>query len=108
MVERIKRINNPLTIIGMFAALAEISSTVVIGIIDKNLQYIFIWFKLDKLSSLEQIGVFLDEEPIVGANKPRLTTIQFSDDGSTCIVKIPFTLYYRSANKPMLRCFLIH
>lgn len=44
MVENIKRINNPLTIIGIFAALAEVSSTVAIGLIDKELQYIFVWF----------------------------------------------------------------
>ena len=44
MVENIKRINNPLTIIAIFAALAEVSATVAIGLIDKNLHHIFIWF----------------------------------------------------------------
>lgn len=44
MTENIKRINNPLTIIAIFAALAEVSATVAIGLIDKDLHYIFIWF----------------------------------------------------------------
>lgn len=44
MTEKIKRINNPLTIIAIFAALAEINATVALGLIDKELHYIFIWF----------------------------------------------------------------
>lgn len=44
MTEKINKINNPLTIIAIFAALAEINATVAIGLIDKSLHYIFIWF----------------------------------------------------------------
>jgi len=55
--------------------------------------------KLDKLSSLEQVDVFLFEEPIVGTDKPRSTSIQFSDDWNICTIKIPFTLYYQHNNK---------
>lgn len=44
MTENIKKINNPLTIIAIFAALAEINATVAIGLIDNELHYIFIWF----------------------------------------------------------------
>jgi hypothetical protein len=44
MTEKIKKINNPLTIIAFFAALAEVNATVALGLIDKNLHYIFIWF----------------------------------------------------------------
>jgi hypothetical protein len=44
MTERIKSIPNPLTIIAIFAALAEINATVSIGLVDKELQEIFIWF----------------------------------------------------------------
>lgn len=44
MIENIKRINNPLTIIAIFAALAEINATVAIGLVDKDLHSIFIWF----------------------------------------------------------------
>lgn len=44
MTEKINKINNPLTIIAIFAALAEINATIAIGLIDKSLHYIFIWF----------------------------------------------------------------
>lgn len=44
MTEQINKINNPLTIIAIFAALAEVNATVAIGLIDKDLHYIFIWF----------------------------------------------------------------
>ncbi len=44
MTEKIKRINNPLTIIAIFAALAEVNATIAIGLIDPSLHYIFIWF----------------------------------------------------------------
>lgn len=44
MIEKIKGINNPHTIIAIFAALAEVSATVSLGLIDKTLQPIFIWF----------------------------------------------------------------
>jgi hypothetical protein len=44
MTEKIKKINNPLTIIAIFAALAEVNATVAIGLIDKDLHSIFIWF----------------------------------------------------------------
>lgn len=44
MTEKVQKINNPLTIIAIFAALAEISATVSIGLIDKSLHSIFIWF----------------------------------------------------------------
>ncbi|MDD4822031.1 MAG: hypothetical protein PHI48_05685 [Bacteroidales bacterium] len=46
MTENIKKINNPLTIIAIFAALAEINATVSLGLIPENLQAIFIWFIL--------------------------------------------------------------
>lgn len=44
MTERVKFISNPLTIIAIFAALAEINATVSIGLVDKELQETFIWF----------------------------------------------------------------
>ncbi len=44
MTEKIKSISNPLTIIAIFAALAEINATVSIGLVDKELQATFIWF----------------------------------------------------------------
>ena len=44
MIENIKHINNPLTIIALFAGLAEIAGTVALGIVDTELQKIFVWF----------------------------------------------------------------
>lgn len=44
MTEKIKRINNPLTIIAIFAALAEVNATIAIGLIEPELHGIFIWF----------------------------------------------------------------
>lgn len=39
-----KKISNPLTIIAIFAGLAEINGTVVLGLVPESLQSIFLWF----------------------------------------------------------------
>ena len=44
MVEKIGKISNPLTIIAIFAGVAEVSSTVAIGLMDVCIQKIFFWF----------------------------------------------------------------
>ena len=44
MLERIKRVNNPLTVIAIFAGIAEISVTVALKFLTPELQAIFIWF----------------------------------------------------------------
>lgn len=44
MIEKTKSVNNPLTLFAIFAGIAEISSTCAIGFVNKELQYIFIWF----------------------------------------------------------------
>jgi hypothetical protein len=44
MIDKVKPINNPLTIIAIFAALAEIASTVSLKLISPELQKFFIWF----------------------------------------------------------------
>ena len=44
MTGKISRINSPLTIIAIFAALAEINATIAISLIDSSLHNIFIWF----------------------------------------------------------------
>lgn len=44
MIERIRFIQNPLTIIAIFAGLAEIAGTAALASVDKELQSIFIWF----------------------------------------------------------------
>lgn len=44
MIENIKTIRNPLTIIAIFAALSEIAGVTAIGLLSEELQKIFIWF----------------------------------------------------------------
>lgn len=44
MIEKIKSINNPLTIIAIFAALAEIAATFALAAVKTELQGIFIWY----------------------------------------------------------------
>ncbi len=44
MIEKINTIKNPLTIIAIFAALSEVAGVTAIGLIDKSLQEIFVWF----------------------------------------------------------------
>ena len=44
MIEKAKAVSNPLTIIAIFAGLAEIASTVALAALDSSLQVIFIWF----------------------------------------------------------------
>lgn len=43
-VEKIRAINNPLTIIAIFAALAEVAGTISLATVPPELQRIFIWF----------------------------------------------------------------
>jgi hypothetical protein len=42
--EKIKTVNNPLTIIAIFAGLAEIAGTTVLALVDKEIQHVFVWF----------------------------------------------------------------
>lgn len=44
MIESIKAVNNPLTIIAIFSALAEVAGTVAIKLVAPELQHTFIWF----------------------------------------------------------------
>jgi hypothetical protein len=44
VIEKVKAVNNPLTIIAIFAALAEIAGTVALAAVDKEIQHIFVWF----------------------------------------------------------------
>ena len=52
MIENIKKITNPLTIVAIFAALAEVAGTVTIGLIDSSIQSIFVWFMIAFPSAL--------------------------------------------------------
>ena len=44
MVDKITHVKNPLTVIAMFAAIAEISGTIVLPFVDAALQGLYIWF----------------------------------------------------------------
>ena len=44
MLESIKKISNPLTIIAIFAGLAEISGTIVLPLLKDQSQFLYVWF----------------------------------------------------------------
>jgi len=44
MIEKIKAIRNPLTVVAIFAGLAEIAGTIALATVDKSLQHVFVWF----------------------------------------------------------------
>lgn len=44
MTDQIKLVKNPLTIIAIFAGLAEVASTAALAALDKDLQATFLWF----------------------------------------------------------------
>jgi hypothetical protein len=44
MVEKIGHVKNPLTVIAIFAALAEVSGTVVLPLLERDTQHIYVWF----------------------------------------------------------------
>ncbi len=44
MIENLKAVQNPLTVIAIFAGLSEIASTAALAAVDKDLQHIFVWF----------------------------------------------------------------
>lgn len=46
MVERVNKVSNPLTIVAIFAALAEVAGTVSISLLPLNIQNTFIWFMM--------------------------------------------------------------
>lgn len=56
MVEKIGHIRNPLTVIAIFAAIAEISGTTVLPFIESENQSIYIWFLM--LFPIFLVGVF--------------------------------------------------
>jgi len=44
MIEKVKKISNPLTVIAIFAAIAEISGTVILPTLSDSVQPLFVWF----------------------------------------------------------------
>lgn len=56
MIEKIGSVKNPLTIIAIFAGIAEVSGTVVLPFLTADNQNIFVWFVM--LFPLILIGLF--------------------------------------------------
>jgi uncharacterized tellurite resistance protein B-like protein len=52
MIEKIRAVQNPLTVIAIFAALAEVAGTVALATVDKELQRTFVWFVMAFPTSL--------------------------------------------------------
>src|SRR5215469_11935797 len=44
MIENVKAVTNPLTIVAIFAALAEVAGTAALGLVAPSIQPTFIWF----------------------------------------------------------------
>jgi len=44
MIEKIKKVSNPLTVIAIFAAIAEISGTVIFPTLGESIKPVFVWF----------------------------------------------------------------
>ncbi|MBA2116825.1 hypothetical protein [Bremerella alba] len=44
MIGNIPRVNNPLTVIAIFAGLSEVAMTVSLGLLEGNSQFVFMWF----------------------------------------------------------------
>jgi len=44
MIETIKKVSNPLTVIAIFAAIAEISGTIILPTLSESIQSVFVWF----------------------------------------------------------------
>ncbi|MFS2039834.1 hypothetical protein [Agrobacterium tumefaciens] len=56
MIEKIGHIKNPLTVIAAFAGFAEVSGTVVLPFLEKDIQYTYVWFLM--LFPTALVGVF--------------------------------------------------
>jgi uncharacterized tellurite resistance protein B-like protein len=52
MIEKMRAVQNPLTVIAIFAALAEVAGTVALATVDKELQHTFVWFVMAFPTSL--------------------------------------------------------
>jgi hypothetical protein len=44
MLEKIRAVSNPLTVIAIFAALAEVAGTIALATVNPELQQVFVWF----------------------------------------------------------------
>ncbi|GGD98216.1 hypothetical protein [Rhizobium anhuiense] len=56
MLDKIGHVKNPLTVVALFAGIAEVSGTVVLPLLDKDIQHTFVWFLMGFPTLL--VGVF--------------------------------------------------
>lgn len=56
MIEKVGHVRNPLTIIAIFAALAEVGGTLVLPLLEPITQYIYVWFLM--LFPIGLVGIF--------------------------------------------------
>ncbi len=56
MIEKVGHVKNPLTIIAIFAALAEVGGTIVLPLLQPVTQYIYVWFLI--FFPIGLVGVF--------------------------------------------------
>lgn len=56
MIEKVGHVRNPLTIIAIFAALAEVGGTIVLPLLEPITQYIYVWFLM--LFPIALVGAF--------------------------------------------------
>ncbi|MBZ7924357.1 hypothetical protein LAC81_26890 [Ensifer adhaerens] len=56
MIEKIGHIKNPLTVIAAFAGFAEVSGTVILPFLEKDIQYTYVWFLM--LFPTALVGIF--------------------------------------------------
>jgi len=56
MIEKVNRVSNPLTIVAIFAALAEVAGTVALVSVSPELQKVFVWFVM--LFPTALVGLF--------------------------------------------------
>tara|TARA_R110002111_G_scaffold161943_1_gene228229 strand:+ start:2660 stop:3454 length:795 start_codon:yes stop_codon:yes gene_type:complete len=56
LIEKVGHVKNPLTIIAIFAALAEVGGTIVLPLLEPITQYIYVWFLM--LFPIGLVGVF--------------------------------------------------
>ena len=44
MLEQFKKVDNPLTIIAIFAGITEVAASVALPFLQQNIQQVFVWF----------------------------------------------------------------
>lgn len=78
MIEKIKKVSNPLTIIAIFAALAEVSGTIVLPFLKVGSQDLYVWF----LMIFPTILIFLFFLTLNFNHKVLYAPSDFQDEGN--------------------------